>query len=96
MLIMHLRKICNHPYTIPGAEPDPETTTVKELAQASGKLALLDRLLIKPVSSRSCSHISPAHLQPAAGGGGHVAAGGGHAATKPNFALCHPFAAGVP
>jgi SWI/SNF-related matrix-associated actin-dependent regulator of chromatin subfamily A member 5 len=46
-LCMQLRKNCNHPYLFKDGEPDPANTTTKELVQASGKLALLDRLLIK-------------------------------------------------
>ena len=46
-LVMQLRKVCNHPYTFPEAEPNPDETTVKELLETSGKLAVLDKLLLK-------------------------------------------------
>ena len=46
-LVMQLRKVCNHPYLFAEAEPNPENTTVKELLETSGKLAVLDKLLMK-------------------------------------------------
>eukprot|EP00898_Chlorokybus_atmophyticus_P003858 jgi/Chlat1/4473/Chrsp29S04570 len=48
-IVMELRKVCNHPYLIPGTEPD--AGTMQELQQlrleASGKLVVLDQLLTK-------------------------------------------------
>ncbi|KAL4421455.1 hypothetical protein ABPG75_010746 [Micractinium tetrahymenae] len=48
MLVMQLRKCCNHPFLFPGAEPgfDGETTD-ESIVQASGKMEVLDRLLKK-------------------------------------------------
>ena len=46
-LLMQLRKTCCHPFLFPDAESDPEQTTLEELVAASGKLRVLDRLLVK-------------------------------------------------
>jgi len=45
-LIMQLRKACLHPYLFDFAEPDAKTTSVEELIATSGKLAVLDKLLL--------------------------------------------------
>mmetsp|Transcript_30304 Transcript_30304/g.61133 ORF Transcript_30304/g.61133 Transcript_30304/m.61133 type:complete len:1089 (+) Transcript_30304:168-3434(+) len=45
-LVMQLRKICLHPYLFDFAEPDAINTSVEELIATSGKLAVLDKLLI--------------------------------------------------
>ena len=42
----HSRKCCDHPYLFSGAEEDPDETSVEELVGASGKLRVLDRLLL--------------------------------------------------
>ena len=39
--------MCDHPYLFPDAEDDPDETSVEELVGASGKLRVLDRLLVK-------------------------------------------------
>jgi SWI/SNF-related matrix-associated actin-dependent regulator of chromatin subfamily A member 5 len=44
-LIMQLRKCCLHPFLFPGAEQDPDETSVEDLIASSGKLAVLDKLL---------------------------------------------------
>eukprot|EP00897_Mesotaenium_endlicherianum_P006357 jgi/Mesen1/574/ME000107S10816 len=60
-IVMQLRKVCNHPYLIPGTEPSPDLgpgggasggghgsspAVLQEMrVKASGKLALLDRML---------------------------------------------------
>lgn len=44
---MHLRKCCNHPYLFDGAEPGPPYTTDQHLVDNSGKMVLLDKLLVK-------------------------------------------------
>lgn len=44
-LLMQLRKCCIHPFLHPGAEPDIDATTLEDLIGASGKLAVLDKLL---------------------------------------------------
>jgi SWI/SNF-related matrix-associated actin-dependent regulator of chromatin subfamily A member 5 len=43
-IFMNLRKICNHPYNLPGVEPEPFVTDEK-LVQVCGKMQLLDKLL---------------------------------------------------
>ena len=44
---MQLRKCCDHPFLFAGAEEDPDETSLEELVSASGKLRVLDRLLVK-------------------------------------------------
>lgn len=44
-LIMQLRKCCLHPYLFPAAEVNVESTSIQELIAASGKLAILDKML---------------------------------------------------
>ena len=46
-LLMQLRKCCDHPFLFAGAEDDPDETSLEELVGASGKLRVLDRLLLK-------------------------------------------------
>ncbi|OXA38221.1 SWI/SNF-related matrix-associated actin-dependent regulator of chromatin subfamily A member 5 [Folsomia candida] len=46
-LLMQLRKCANHPYLFHGVEPGPPYTTDSHLVKASGKLAVLDKLLAK-------------------------------------------------
>uniref|UniRef100_A0A8R1TZD8 Uncharacterized protein n=1 Tax=Onchocerca volvulus TaxID=6282 RepID=A0A8R1TZD8_ONCVO len=46
-ILMHLRKCCNHPYLFDGAEPGPPYTTDEHLVDNSGKMVLLDKLLMK-------------------------------------------------
>jgi len=45
-LVMQLRKVCLHPYLFDFAEPNMNDTTVEELVATSGKLAVLDKLLM--------------------------------------------------
>lgn len=45
-LVMQLRKVCLHPYLFDFAEGDTASTSLEELIATSGKLAVLDRLLI--------------------------------------------------
>ncbi|ORX54808.1 hypothetical protein BCR36DRAFT_282567, partial [Piromyces finnis] len=45
-IVMQLKKCCNHPYLFDGAEPGPPYTTDKHLVDNSGKMAILDKLLI--------------------------------------------------
>ena len=44
-LIMQLRKVCLHPFLFPGAEDTDQETDLNALVGASGKLAVLDKLL---------------------------------------------------
>lgn len=46
-IVMHLRKVCNHPYLFDGAEPGPPFTEGEHLVRNSGKLLLLDKLLAR-------------------------------------------------
>jgi len=46
-ILMQLRKCCNHPYLFQGAEPGPPYTTGEHLINNSGKMILLDRLLVR-------------------------------------------------
>ena len=46
-LFMQLRKICNHPYCLNGAEIGFDGSTDEKLVQSSGKLLVLDKLLAK-------------------------------------------------
>ncbi|CAJ0943274.1 unnamed protein product, partial [Mesorhabditis belari] len=46
-ILMHLRKCTNHPYLFDGAEPGPPFTTDQHLVDNSGKMVLLDKLLLK-------------------------------------------------
>ncbi|CAG7833636.1 unnamed protein product [Allacma fusca] len=46
-VLMHLRKVCNHPYLFPGAEPGPPYTTDQHIVESCGKLRVLDKLLVR-------------------------------------------------
>jgi SWI/SNF-related matrix-associated actin-dependent regulator of chromatin subfamily A member 5 len=45
-LIMQLCKCCNHPFVFNGAKGELGNTTCQDLITASGKLAVLDKLLL--------------------------------------------------
>lgn len=45
-IVIQLRKACSHPYLFPGIEPEPYEEG-EHLIQASGKLLILDQLLMK-------------------------------------------------
>jgi SWI/SNF-related matrix-associated actin-dependent regulator of chromatin subfamily A member 5 len=45
-IVMQLKKCCNHPYLFDGAEPGPPYTTDQHLVDNSGKMAILDKLLV--------------------------------------------------
>jgi SNF2 family DNA or RNA helicase len=47
-LLMQLRKVCNHPYQIGNAEPDPYETG-DHVITASGKFIVLEKLLAQLV-----------------------------------------------
>jgi len=42
-----IARCCDHPFLFPGAEEDPDETPLEELVGASGKLRVLDRMLVK-------------------------------------------------
>ncbi|KAK4600631.1 hypothetical protein RGQ29_010329 [Quercus rubra] len=48
-VVMELRKLCCHPYMLEGVEPDIEDTkeSFKQLLESSGKLRLLDKMMVK-------------------------------------------------
>uniref|UniRef100_A0A8C4R2P1 SNF2 related chromatin remodeling ATPase 5 n=1 Tax=Eptatretus burgeri TaxID=7764 RepID=A0A8C4R2P1_EPTBU len=46
-ILMQLRKCCNHPYLFDGAEPGPPYTTDTHIVINSGKMVVLDKLLLK-------------------------------------------------
>ncbi|KAL3773005.1 hypothetical protein ACHAWO_003960 [Cyclotella atomus] len=46
-VLMHLRKVCNHPYLFDGAEPGPPFSDGPHLWENSGKMQLLNKLLPK-------------------------------------------------
>jgi len=46
-VLMHLRKVCNHPYLFPSAEPGPPYTTDSHVVTNCGKMVVLDKLLPK-------------------------------------------------
>lgn len=46
-IVMQLRKCCNHPYLFEGAEPGPPYTTDEHLVYNAGKMAVLDKLLLR-------------------------------------------------
>ena len=44
-LLMQLRKCCNHPFLFAGTDVPEDGVPIEELVEASGKLAVLDRIL---------------------------------------------------
>jgi SWI/SNF-related matrix-associated actin-dependent regulator of chromatin subfamily A member 5 len=46
-VLMHLRKVCNHPYLFEGAEPGPPYTTERHIVDNCGKMILLHKLLTR-------------------------------------------------
>ncbi|XP_048331491.2 CHD3-type chromatin-remodeling factor PICKLE isoform X2 [Ziziphus jujuba] len=48
-VVMELRKLCCHPYMLEGVEPDIEDAneSYKQLLETSGKLQLLDKMMVK-------------------------------------------------
>lgn len=45
-IVCQLRKCCNHPYLFDEAEPGPPYTTGEHIVENSGKMVLLDKLLV--------------------------------------------------
>ncbi|KAH9385639.1 uncharacterized protein NEMAJ01_0535 [Nematocida major] len=45
-IVCQLRKCCNHPYLFDGAEPGPPYTTGEHMIENSGKMVMLDKLLV--------------------------------------------------
>ncbi|XP_059642926.1 CHD3-type chromatin-remodeling factor PICKLE [Cornus florida] len=46
-VVMELRKLCCHPYMLEGLEPDNANEFYKQLLEYSGKLHLLDKMMLK-------------------------------------------------
>lgn len=46
-LVMELKKCCNHPFLFPNYEDTSTPTSVTDLIRASGKMILLDKLLLR-------------------------------------------------
>lgn len=57
-LLMQLRKICNHPYQIASAEPDPYETG-DHVVRASGKFMVLEKLLQELVIKQGKKIVCP-------------------------------------
>ncbi len=45
LILMQLRKACQHPYLFPEEIPHDGLVPLKEMVRASGKLAVLDKML---------------------------------------------------
>jgi len=52
-VLMQLRKCCNHPYLLDGAEPGPPFTTDEHIVTNCGKMVVLDKLLVKLKAQQS-------------------------------------------
>ncbi|KAG8381710.1 hypothetical protein BUALT_Bualt05G0001000 [Buddleja alternifolia] len=46
-VVMELRKLCCHPYMLEGVEPEDFNEFDKQLLESSGKLQLLDKMMVK-------------------------------------------------
>ncbi|CAI9092629.1 OLC1v1027924C1 [Oldenlandia corymbosa var. corymbosa] len=46
-VVMELRKLCCHPFMLEGVEPEDTTEFNKQLLESSGKLQLLDKMMVK-------------------------------------------------
>ncbi|KAL3650669.1 hypothetical protein CASFOL_007072 [Castilleja foliolosa] len=46
-VVMELRKLCCHPYMLEGVEPEDHNEYRKQFLEASGKLQLLDKMMVK-------------------------------------------------
>ncbi|KAI5063399.1 hypothetical protein GOP47_0021946 [Adiantum capillus-veneris] len=48
-VVMELRKLCGHPYLLPGVEEEMKRSkdTYRQLLEASGKLVLMDKMMVK-------------------------------------------------
>ncbi|XP_076940431.1 CHD3-type chromatin-remodeling factor PICKLE-like [Bidens hawaiensis] len=46
-VVMELRKLCCHPFMLEGVEPEDTDEFYKQLLEASGKLQLLDKMMVK-------------------------------------------------
>ncbi|CAN4097907.1 unnamed protein product [Withania somnifera] len=46
-VVMELRKLCCHPFMLEGVEPENTNEFTKQLLESSGKLQLLDKMMVK-------------------------------------------------
>ncbi|XP_022881610.1 CHD3-type chromatin-remodeling factor PICKLE-like [Olea europaea var. sylvestris] len=46
-VVMELRKLCCHPFMLEGVEPEDNNEFDKQLLESSGKLQLLDKMMVK-------------------------------------------------
>ncbi|KAL4560242.1 hypothetical protein LXL04_032392 [Taraxacum kok-saghyz] len=46
-VVMELRKLCCHPFMLEGVEPEDNNEFYKQLCESSGKLQLLDKMMVK-------------------------------------------------
>ncbi|KAI3737951.1 hypothetical protein L2E82_27969 [Cichorium intybus] len=46
-VVMELRKLCCHPFMLEGVEPEDTNEFYKQLCESSGKLQLLDKMMVK-------------------------------------------------
>ncbi|KAK9068358.1 hypothetical protein SSX86_012470 [Deinandra increscens subsp. villosa] len=46
-VVMELRKLCCHPFMLEGVEPEDTNEFYKQLSETSGKLQLLDKMMVK-------------------------------------------------
>ncbi|CAH9086176.1 unnamed protein product [Cuscuta europaea] len=46
-VVMELRKLCCHPFMLEGVEPEDNKEFTKQLLESSGKLQLLDKMMVK-------------------------------------------------
>ncbi|XP_015079213.1 CHD3-type chromatin-remodeling factor PICKLE isoform X1 [Solanum pennellii] len=46
-VVMELRKLCCHPFMLEGVEPEDTNEFTKQLLESSGKLQLLDKMMVK-------------------------------------------------
>ena len=55
-IVMQLRKVCNHPYLMPGGWEGPPYLVNDAIIRSSGKMVLLDKLLAKLFNDKEGKH----------------------------------------
>eukprot|EP00744_Colponema_vietnamica_P007114 GILI01010266.1.p1 GENE.GILI01010266.1~~GILI01010266.1.p1 ORF type:complete len:934 (-),score=213.90 GILI01010266.1:87-2684(-) len=55
-VLMQLRKVCNHPYLMPGGWDGPPFLVSESIVRSSGKMVLLDKLLAKLFNDKDGKH----------------------------------------
>lgn len=55
-VMMQLRKVCNHPYLMPGGWEGPPYLVNESIVRSSGKMVLLDKLLAKLYNDKEGKH----------------------------------------